>query len=84
MLNATLLVDVISDQKKIQKLSLVTQGFSTDLNFIRDTTLAQSHENTGLIKNNIIVGFVGVFVISFYLLLHIFSSVSGKLYKQVL
>lgn len=37
------------------------------MNFIRDTTLAQSHENTGLIKNNIVVGFVGVFVISFFL-----------------
>lgn len=57
--------------------SLVTQGFSTDLNFIRDTTLTQSHKNTGLIKNNIVVGFVGMFVISFsiFVITYIFKCV---------
>lgn len=49
-------------------LSLVTQGYSTDFNFIRDTNLEQSYESTGLTKNNIVVGFVGVFVISFFYL----------------
>lgn len=48
--------------------SIVTKAFSTDLNIIRHTTQAQSHVNTGLIKNNIVVSFVGVFVISFFLL----------------
>lgn len=58
-------------------LSLVTQGYSTDLNFIRDTNLEQSYESTGLTKNNIVVGFVGVFVISFFLfvLTYIFKCV---------